>query len=334
MQLHQQVHRTRLGVLPRLHVLLGLQRVEVVQLVQAQQRQVDEPAVVHLALFHQHLAPDDLVAGDGVAAELDARHVERLALVDVHVQVDQLLGLIHARLRRADHVDEAALAVGLAQRLQPLAEERPIKVVAVLDRELRTQRLGVRVELVAGKRNAAQPIALALFHRNQDVHALAGGGMQRERVDAPGVAHVGLRLARVGLEVALVLVGGPYALGVLVQLAGVKGPRKDLLQDDGVRYADRLQVLHRLHQLAMAQLVVAVKGDLAHLYGRAFLHMECQGHRRGRQRLDLGPDGCKLVSVFAQHLLQHHLGALHVSGVILALDGKLDLFLLIALQDV
>ena len=64
-------------------VLLGLQRLEILQLVQAQQAQFPQIAVVDLAFFQRQLAADDLVARRGVALELDAPDKELLAFVQI-----------------------------------------------------------------------------------------------------------------------------------------------------------------------------------------------------------------------------------------------------------
>ena len=61
----------------------GFSWLEVLQLVQAQQAQLPQVAVVDLALFQRQFAADNLVAGGGVALELDAADVELLAFVQV-----------------------------------------------------------------------------------------------------------------------------------------------------------------------------------------------------------------------------------------------------------
>ncbi len=78
--LEEQVDSARFGVLVRLGILIDLQRVEVVELVEAQEAQLPEVAVVNLAFFEEQFAADDEVAGDGVALELNPGDVEGLAL--------------------------------------------------------------------------------------------------------------------------------------------------------------------------------------------------------------------------------------------------------------
>ncbi len=55
-----------------LGVLIDLQRFEVLQLVEAEQAVLPQLGVVNRTFVEQQLAPDDAVARDGVALELDA----------------------------------------------------------------------------------------------------------------------------------------------------------------------------------------------------------------------------------------------------------------------
>ena len=70
-------------------------------------------------------------------------------------------------------------------------------------------------------------------------------GRKVKQVEPALVADLGRRLADDGLEVAAVAVGLAHALGVLFELAGVEGAGEQVLEKDGVRNADRPQVLHR-----------------------------------------------------------------------------------------
>ena len=137
-------------------VLIDLKRVEIVQLVQAKQALFPQVAVVDLAFFEQQLAADDAVAGDGVALELDPRHGKGLALIDVDVQEDQVLGIIDARGRHRGEVDVAQRTIGLAQIIQTLADGGGIEPFPVLGGELSAQRFDVRHMRVAGEGDAAQ----------------------------------------------------------------------------------------------------------------------------------------------------------------------------------
>ena len=67
---------------------------------------------------------------------------------------------------------------------------------------------------------------------------------------------------------------------------------------------------------------VAGEGDLADLDGGAFLDVEGELDRGGRNGLHLSADDGVLVTVLAEHLLEDDLGALELGGVVLALDGE------------
>ena len=102
--------------------------------------------------------------------------------------------------------------------------------------------------LVAGEGDRAQPVARALFNGHEDVDALALVGPEGEPVQPALVANLRLGLFDGGVVVALVAVGLAHPLGVLLQLGGVEGLRKQILEDDRIRNADGLQVLHRAAQ--------------------------------------------------------------------------------------
>ena len=94
LDLQQQVHGSCVGILMGLRVLLDLERLEVLQLVEAQEAVLPQLRVVDLAFIQQQLAANYAVARDGVALELDARDIERLAFVDVDLHRDGLLLLV------------------------------------------------------------------------------------------------------------------------------------------------------------------------------------------------------------------------------------------------
>ena len=143
----------------------GFSDVEVLQLVQAQQAQFPQVAVVNLALFQRQFAADDLVARGGVALELDAANVELLAFVQIDAQADEFLFVVGIGVGHRREVDVAQSGVGLAQSFQAFTDGLGIEDVAIFDLEQATQRLGVLYRLVAGEGDLLQPVALAFFHR-------------------------------------------------------------------------------------------------------------------------------------------------------------------------
>ena len=142
------------------------------------------------------------------------------------------------------------------------------------------------------------------------------------------------RLLDGGVVVALVAVGLTHALGVFLELGGVKGLRKEILEDDRMRKADGLEILHRAAQRQGTDVLVAGEFDHAHLHGGAFLDVEIHLHRGGRNGLDLGLDGGKLVAVLGENVLEDSLSPLDLGGIVLALDCEADLFLFEAVEHI
>ena len=303
-------------------------------MVESQDRNIPALAAVNLALLQQEFAADDLIAGYAVTGELDARDVELLVFVDVDVPVDELFGIVAARHRVGHHVDVTLAAVGLAQGLQTLVKESRVEPLAIFLRELRPQGLGVREHFVAAEGDATQLVAVALFNWHQDIDALACRGPQGEVVEATRVANVGLRLAGLRHEVSAAEISLANAFGIFVELAGVEGAGKQVLKDHGVGYPDRLGVDHGVTQDAVVEVVVALEGDLAHLYGRSFLDLESDSYRRRRDGLIDGADGGELVSMLGEQVLQHSDGAHDASFIELALRDEANLGLLKALIHV
>src|SRR5436305_14503302 len=110
------------------------------------------------------------------------------------------------------------------------------------------------------------------------------------------VPYLRLGIADQCFVIPLLLIGVADALGVFVQLGGVVSAGKEVLEEDRLGNADRLQVLHGSAQVPLAQLLIALKGDLADLELGAFLDDEGDAHG-GRWYLpDLGAESVKLPS--------------------------------------
>ena len=60
----------------------------------------------------------------------------------------------------------------------------------------------------------------------------------------PGVVNLGFGVVDQHLEVAAILVFGADAFGIFFELGGVVGLGKNVFEEDGVRDADGLEVLH------------------------------------------------------------------------------------------
>ncbi len=187
---------------------------------------------------------------------------------------------------------------------------------------------------VAGKGDAAELVAGALFNRHQNIDALAAIGPEGEPVKAAFVANLGTGRFDGRVGVALVAVGQADALGVFVELGSVEGAGEQILENDGIRDADGLQVLHRAAQVKAAQVLIAGELDLADFDRRAFLDIEVDLHRGGRNGFDVSLDDGELVAVLGEQLCQYRLGTHHLGGVVLALNGEADLFLFEAVENV
>jgi len=145
------------------------------QLVQAQQTQFPEVAVVHLPFLDGQLAADDFVAGRRIALELDAADEELLAFVEIDAECDELFLVVRFGVRHGGEVDIAQRSVGLAQIVKTFADGLGVEDVAVLNFEQRPQSAGIGNRLVAAEYDRFQAIARPFLYRYLDVHGFAGG---------------------------------------------------------------------------------------------------------------------------------------------------------------
>src|SRR5258708_35151030 len=70
--------------------IVGLQLVEVSQLVQAQQAQLPKTRAVNVSFLKGNLAPDDFVPRCSVALKFASPHVELFSFVDVDIKADEV----------------------------------------------------------------------------------------------------------------------------------------------------------------------------------------------------------------------------------------------------
>ena len=159
-------------------------------------------------------------------------------------------------------------------------------------------------------------------------------GRKVKKVQAAFVANLGAGRFDGGVGVALVAIGEADALSIFIELGGVEGAGEEVLEDDRIGDADRLQVLHRAAQVEAAEVLIAGELDLADFDRRAFLDVEVDLHRGGRNGLDVGLDGGELMAVLGEQFREDVLRAHHLGGIVLALNGETDLLLLEAIEDV
>ena len=104
-------------------------------MVQSQQAEFPQAAVVYLTFFQSEFAADHLITSGGVALELDATNVKGLALIDVDIETDQFFGIIGPSVRNGSEVDVSELAIGLTHIFQALGNLFPAQNFAVLERK-------------------------------------------------------------------------------------------------------------------------------------------------------------------------------------------------------
>ena len=127
---------------------------EVSQGVHAPLRIVERRLAVGLALDDAQLAPDDLVAGLGVAVDVDPLEVDQLSLLNLEGHVDGAGLLVDRGRGRGVDVGVAPILVEIGQLLQILAELRPVENLAGLDRD-------PRQEILAGLQQIPPDVHLA-----------------------------------------------------------------------------------------------------------------------------------------------------------------------------
>ncbi len=99
-------------------LLRDVHALEIAERGDALARLVEQRLAVLVALGDLHLAADDLVAGLGVAADLDAFEMDERPAHDGHDDVDLVRLLVQAGLRVRFHARVAVVAVHRADRLQ------------------------------------------------------------------------------------------------------------------------------------------------------------------------------------------------------------------------
>src|SRR5438105_7227805 len=115
--------------------IIGFQRLEITQLVQAKQADFPEMLVINLAFLQGNLAPNHLVPRSRITCEFNSPNVELLAFVHVDVEENQLFILVKGSVRDGSEVDVSELTIGLAQVFQAFADFLSIQNFAVLERE-------------------------------------------------------------------------------------------------------------------------------------------------------------------------------------------------------
>src|SRR6185437_6397941 len=331
----RQVYRACLLVQFAFGSLFRLQRFEIIELVKAEQAEFPQARVVNLAFFNGQFAADDLVAGGGIALEFDAANIKGLAFIHVDHQSNKLLVFINLGIGNGGEIDVAKLSISLAQIIQALAHVVGVKDIAIFHGEQAAQRGRIPYRFVVLKGDGAEVIAVSFNDGHSDVHHLALALLDERYVDVGmGIAQLGLGVLHDSLEVALLLVGLAYALGVLIQLAGIVGLGKYVFQENGMGNANGPQVLHGIAQFAALEFAIAFKADVAHLDLGSLFDDKGDGDGGGGDGTHFCAHGSELAAVLGQHFLDDHGSLGHLGGVELALHRKTHLPLLEAVEQV
>ena len=125
-----------------------------------------------------------------------------------------------------------------------------------------------------------------------------------------GVVDLGFGVVDQHLEIAAVLELGADAFRVFFKFGGVVGLGEEVLQKNGVRDADGLEVLHGRAQGAVIDVFVAPEADASHLNLRPFANHERDADGIGRNRPHLGANRGELTPVLGEQLFQRNFGLL------------------------
>ena len=138
-------------------------------------------------------------------------------------------------------------SISFAQIFQAFANFFPAEDVAILNGELRAQGVGIGHCFVVLESDATQLVAIAFLDRHGDIDGFPGPVSNQRNVETlmTGVMNLSLGILTSDLEVAAVLVVIADPLGVFFEFGGVVGLGEQVFEEDRVRDADRLQVLHR-----------------------------------------------------------------------------------------
>src|SRR5256885_7331975 len=160
-----------------LRSLVGLDLVEIVELIEAEDTELPKALVEELAFIDHQLAANDLVTRGGVAAEVNAPDEILLLLVKLHGEVDDFLFFVDFGVRLGSEVDESVFAVNFAVGLEGLADFFGGEDVALFKRESGLEGIDLEgqgfVRIGTDDLQRAHAVAFTLFDRDGDVDGLA-----------------------------------------------------------------------------------------------------------------------------------------------------------------
>ena len=250
------------------HVLEEAETAEVIA------RPLQQGAVEGVALGQHHLTADDVVERAGVADDVDAVHVDPLALANIEGDVDGV-GLGVRPIRRLD-LDEGV--AGRARR-EGQGVHRRLDLVALVelaraDGQQQLEEVRVQPVVLGDHLDRAEIVAVALVDGDGDAEgAVVRGQFGDRRQDAEVV------VAAVGVEFPQLFPVVVETVGVVVVVGAEELPPLRPLGD------------HHLLQVAVREGRVAEEGDGAHAGFRALVDLEDDVDAVLVQLDQLGRDG-------------------------------------------
>ncbi len=334
--LQRDVHGVGLGIALDVGRLFFLQRLEVAELVQAQDAEVPQPGVEQVAFVDQQLAANHFIASGRVAGEIDAADEELLALVDGQIEVHFVRAAHWLRIGLHDEIDVPEFAVQLAHILYAFAQLGGGERIARRHLEQRAhERLRRPEELHSGKRDIPQRVLVAFVDVYRDVGGLAGlFGEEQEHTSARRVHGLRFGAFHARHEESVFLIEHADALLILVQFRLIERLREQVLEKDRIGDPDGAQVLHRTNHRAVVLRVVAFDIDLPHLHLGPLVYFEHDVQGGRRNGLNLGGYRGVLTAALGEQFEQHVLRSLHFGRIVLRFHGKADLALLVAVQNI
>jgi len=174
LQLQIQIDSAFLGVALDLDGFIFFDAFEIVELIEAEDADFPSALVEKLALVEEQFAADDLVAGGGVAAEVDTANVVLLFFIEAHGDVNALGGIVDIETGFGGEVDETVLAVGFAIVFNRFADLRGREDVALVEREDGLEGVDLKgegfVRVGADDFQRAHFVSLVFFDRDGDVN--------------------------------------------------------------------------------------------------------------------------------------------------------------------
>ena len=221
--------------MPLGHVrIVGLELIEIAQLVQAENTELPQLLVVLLAFFQRDFAADDFIAGGCVALKLNTADEKLFSFVNINLEGNQFLFVVEVWSRNRRKVDISLCAVGFAQILQAFGNLLAAEDIAILDGKLGAQSFGVAHRLVVLEGDLFQAVLITFFNRNADVRGFTQAVLEQRNMKTlvAGVVDFHIRFLHDHLVVAPILELLAHMLGIFVEFGSVISLGKQALEEN------------------------------------------------------------------------------------------------------